>query len=223
MSIATVGAAGYIYFEGWRNWNYAKARRTFVFSETNFYNNKNYACFFLQPISYESEFFFWVNVLPLFYASVLVERNLGVFYWGGAYLFNCSTSALSQIVYQRHIGYKEVQRRGRMSNNNGNLTLFFTSLFSAIAPHYRIFGGGQLTTVYFWHILLAVMIIYFTGKSYTSPSHGRHGKSTFYTPNRFSRSERNSLLCRCLWTHVGRPNKGKVVAQSMRQYVAIFK
>jgi len=95
LTVMMTGAAAYIYFQGWQKWNYAKAKKTFVFSETNFYNNKNYACLFLQPISYESEFFFYTNLLPLFYSSLLVERHLGIFFWGGAYLFNCATSALS--------------------------------------------------------------------------------------------------------------------------------
>ena len=83
------------------------------------------------------------------------------------------------MIYQRQIGYKEVRRRGRMTNNNGNATLFFASLFSALAPNYTLYQGGALTTVYFWHISLAIGMMYFTGKSYSSPTHGRHGKYLF--------------------------------------------
>lgn len=95
LTLLMTGAAAYIYFEGWQKWNYARARRTFVFSETNFFNNRNYACLFLQPISFESEFFFYANIAPMVYSSILVERHLGVYFWLGAYLLNCVTSAVS--------------------------------------------------------------------------------------------------------------------------------
>lgn len=95
MTLLMTGAAAYIYFEGWQKWNFARARRTFVFSETNFFNNKNFACLFLQPISYESEFFFYTNLVPMIFSSFLVERHLGIFFWAGSYVVNCLTSALS--------------------------------------------------------------------------------------------------------------------------------
>ena len=66
-----------------------------MFSETNFFNLGNYACLFLQPISFESEFFFYANMLPMFVSAMMVERHLGIFYFTGAYLVNAVTSALS--------------------------------------------------------------------------------------------------------------------------------
>jgi hypothetical protein len=87
------GAACYIYLEGWQKWNHLKAKKMFVFSETNFFNNKNYQCLFLQPISFESNFYFYANIVPMFVASMMIERHLGVVYWVGAYLANCLTSA----------------------------------------------------------------------------------------------------------------------------------
>ena len=134
----------------------------FVFSETNFYNNKNYLCALLNPISFESEYFFYLNMPFMFLSSMLVERNLGIFYWTGAFLTNATVSALTTVGYHRHIGYKEVRKRGRMANFNGNLTLFWSSLFTTLAPNYVLIGGGAYSTVYFWHVLVMMAAIYFT-------------------------------------------------------------
>ena len=102
-------------------------------------------------------------MIPLFVASALVERNLGVFFWVGAYGLNCATSALTSVIYQRQIGYKAVQKRGRMANNNGNATLFFAALFSFLMPNYKIYQGrNAATTFYFGYLFAAMCIIYFT-------------------------------------------------------------
>ena len=112
--LATASAA-YIYYWGWQKWNHLRAKRAFVFSEVNFLIHKNYHSLFLQPISWESEFFFYLNMPALFYASMLVERYLGMRTWVMAFTANCVTSALTQVAYQRHVGYKKYQRRGRMA------------------------------------------------------------------------------------------------------------
>ena len=60
LSILITGASAAIYYY-WINWNHLRAYRAFVFSETNFVNYHNYHSLLLQPISFESEFFFYAN------------------------------------------------------------------------------------------------------------------------------------------------------------------
>lgn len=100
LSIMIAGGSCYIYSR-WINWNYLRAQRAFVFSETNFLKNKNYHSLLLQPISFESEFGFYTNLPAMLYASILVERHLGVFFFTGAYLANAVLSAGTQAIYQR--------------------------------------------------------------------------------------------------------------------------
>jgi hypothetical protein len=68
-----------------------------------------------------------------------------------------------------------------MSNNNGNISLFMTSLFTALAPNFRIYAGGKYTTIYFWHLLAVVASIYFMSKSYTDKGYGRHDNEIHYS------------------------------------------
>ena len=50
-----------------------------------------------------------------------------------------------------------------MANFNGNNTLFMASLFTFLAPNYKLYTGNfQATTLYFGYILAAYMVIYFT-------------------------------------------------------------
>lgn len=86
-------------YQCWLNWNNLRSQRAFVFSETNFLKNKNYHSMILQPISFESEFFFYGNVPGLFYAGMLVERHLGMRLLVGAYLANCVLSAATSMIY----------------------------------------------------------------------------------------------------------------------------
>lgn len=99
----------------WVNWNHLRSQRAFVFSETNFLKNKNYHSLLLNPISFESEFHFYTNLPAMFYAGMLIERNLGIYYFTGAYLLNALISAGVTTFYHRQIGYKSVRQRGRMA------------------------------------------------------------------------------------------------------------
>ena len=115
-------------------WNYLKSQRAFVFSETNFLKNKNYHSLLLMPISFESEFFFYLNFPAMFYSGMLVEKYLGPKIFIGLYLANAVISGLTKVFHERQIGYRQVQRRGRMANNNGNISLFFMAFFSLFRP-----------------------------------------------------------------------------------------
>ena len=127
-----------------------------------------YQSFFLAPLSYENKFYFWLNLPGLFYASSLIEMSLGPAYLAGIYLFGCTASALTSVATHRHLGFKKVQQRGRLSNYNGNTTLFMVCLFSALFPHYQLYGGRtQATTAYFWWLAIAYGLVFFSNNGTT--------------------------------------------------------
>ena len=96
---------------------------------------------------------------------MLIERYLGVFKLGGALLINSLVSALTTTIYQRKIGYREVRKRGRMANHNGNVTLFLVSFFSFIHPNYLLYSSKfQVANIYFWYILVIYGVMYFTNQ-----------------------------------------------------------
>ena len=68
----------------------------------------NYQSIFLNPVSYESNFFFYLNFPGLVYASFLIERGMGFRFLLAAYLANCLLSAATTVVYHRLIGFKKV-------------------------------------------------------------------------------------------------------------------
>ena len=59
-----------------------------------------------MPISFESEFFFYMNLPAMFYSGMLIERYLGPSAFVGIYLANAVSSGLTKIWYERQIGYK---------------------------------------------------------------------------------------------------------------------
>ena len=147
----------------WNTWNYQRAHRSFVFSEMNVTAQGNYQSILLNPISFEQNFFFYLNFPGLLYASYLIERTLGSRYLAGAFLINCAVAALTTSFYHRQIGFKKVQQRGKIANSNGNGTLFITTLFSTLAPHYTIFKGGSMaTTIFFYYLAIFYGLLFFT-------------------------------------------------------------
>ena len=67
-------------------------------------------------------------------------------------------------------------------SNNGNSTLFFTTLFAFLAPQYRIFGSGSvLTTFYFWYLLVLYGLLYFTKQGSAKYNVGFQLQSKFTT------------------------------------------
>lgn len=79
------------------------------------------------------------------------------------------------------MGFVKSQRRGRMTNHNGNATLFFATFFSFLMPAYKIISGKSVaTTMYFYFILAAYGMLYFTklldmsGNVYAKPSNETH-------------------------------------------------
>ena len=158
-----LGATSCAIFHYWGVWNNRRAERTFVFSEMNFFKNKNYQTFLLSPLSFENSFFFYTNLPGLLYAGYLIERKFGSKVLMGAYLLNCTASALTTTVVHRKIGYHEVQRRGRFSNTNGNLALYLVSLFTTCKPDYRLYYGKYMATnIYFGYLMAAYLVLYFT-------------------------------------------------------------
>lgn len=67
------------------------------------------------------------------------------------------------MINHRRIGFAEVRKRGRMSNHNGNITLFLSSVLVASMPQLVLYSGkSRATTVYFTYIWLSYMVLYFT-------------------------------------------------------------
>ena len=155
----------------WQTWNWRKAHLNFNFSETTFWNLGYYQTLFLCPLSFENNFFFYANLPGLIYSGLLIERHLGPAVLLGAYLTNCLVSAGTTTAVHRQIGYHRVLQRGRMANDNGNITLFLTTLFSVAAPNYAIYKGGSFATSFFFYYLLAFYgLLFFTQHLTLSPT-----------------------------------------------------
>jgi hypothetical protein len=67
----------------------------------NVLNQGNYQSILLNPLSFEQNFFFFLNFPGLVYASYLIERSLGSRFLLGAYLLDCGVSALTTALYHR--------------------------------------------------------------------------------------------------------------------------
>ena len=81
----------------------------------------------------------------------------------GAYLLNCTVSALTTAFYHRQIGFRAVQQRGRIANNNGNSALFLSTLFAIVAPQYRVIAGKSMArSFFFYYIPVFYGILFFT-------------------------------------------------------------
>lgn len=100
----------------------------------------------------------------------MIEKFLGARVLLGAYLANSLVSAATTVYVHRKIGFHKVQQRGRFSNSNGNATLFFVSLFTAISPGYRMYAGkGLLTTIFFYYLTSFYYLLFFTNH-FTDPN-----------------------------------------------------
>ena len=156
-----------------------------MFTETNFYNLGNYHSLLLSPLSYENNFFFWLTLPGLLYSSFLIEKYLGAGVLVGSYLANCVVSAATTCVVHRQIGFHKVQQRGRVSNMNGNATLFFTTMFTAIAPSYRMFAGKHMATTFFFYYITGIYYLLFFTNHVTDPKmeqfkHAQNYNETHY-------------------------------------------
>ena len=147
----------------WNTWNYQRAHKSFVFSEMNVLNLHNYQSILLNPISFEQNFFFYLNFPGLVYAAYIIEKSMGSRVLIVAYLMNCTVSALTTAFYHRQIGFKAVQQRGRIANNNGNAALFLSTLFAMVAPQYRVIAGKTMArSFFFYYIPVFYGILFFT-------------------------------------------------------------
>ena len=140
LSLLMTASSLFIY-KCWLDWNTLRCNRAFVFSETNFIKNKNYHSMFLQPISFEDGFHMVMNLPAMLYAGRLVEKYAGPKYFIGLFAINAVISAITTYCFQRHIGYREMRRRGRQANHNGNISLFFISFLTTFIPNYMIYQG----------------------------------------------------------------------------------
>ena len=94
---------------------------------------------------------------------MLVERHLGPGILIGTYLANCLISAATTATAHRKIGYRKVMQRGRISNTNGNFTLFLTTFFTGLAPSYAIYQGRSMaSTFFFYYLLVFYGLLFFT-------------------------------------------------------------
>ena len=168
----------------WQTRNHKRAQNAFVFSEINFFRNKNYHCLLLQPLAFESQFHMLMNLPAMFYSGILIEKHLGIIYFIGIFIANCITSAGVQLWYQRQIGYRDYRRRGRMANFNGNISMFFISFLTGLLPNYKIYSGQKMaTTFYFYYLLVAYCLIYFTQMQNFRKNviHARNDNETHYS------------------------------------------
>ena len=101
----------------------------------------------------------------------------------GAYLLNCAVSALATSFYHRQIGFRAVQQRGRIANNNGNATLFLSTLFAVIAPQYPVIAGKTMArSFFFYYIPVFYGILFFTKHiASTSYKYARNDNETHYS------------------------------------------
>ena len=174
VSLALTGGSIAVYY-CWQTWNHRRSRTNFIFTETNFYNLKNYHSLLLSPISFENNFFFYTSLPGLLYSSTLIERYLGYRVLIGSYIANCLVSAATTVYVHRQIGFHKVQQRGRISNSNGNATLFLSCLFGSFAPGYRIHRGKHLaTTIFFYYLVGAYLLLYFTSHLTDAKSQFKH-------------------------------------------------
>ena len=98
LSMAMLGASLYIY-KCWNDWNTLRCNRAFVFSETNFFKNKNYHSLFLQPISFEDPFHMLLNAPAMLYAGRLIEKYAGPGLFLGLFAANAVLSAMAMLVF----------------------------------------------------------------------------------------------------------------------------
>lgn len=168
LTFLMTGASAMIYYQ-WGKMTPRQARNNFVFTETNFYNLGHYQSLFLAPLSYENGMFFAANLPGFFYSAMLVERFCGPSGLAAAYLLNCCVSAATTVAAHRQIGYHKVQQRGRLSNTNGNMTLFLMSLFAAMAPSYKIFQSVYFS-VPFYFIPVSYCVLFFMDHSPVNPN-----------------------------------------------------
>jgi len=75
----------------------------------NVLNQKNYQSLILNPISFETNFFFYMNIPGLIYTAWLIERFMGAKTLIISYLMNCAVSAATTAFYHRQIGFRKVQ------------------------------------------------------------------------------------------------------------------
>jgi len=145
ITLALTGTACAIHYY-WGIWNYARARQHFVVAEMNLTIHNRWESAFLSPLSFQSPFLFWLSLPGLIYSAFLIERAVGSISLIGAIFGNCITSLLTTIIYHRQIGFKEVMKRGRMSNNNGNTVMFLSTLFATLIPNYYLLRGRSVLT-----------------------------------------------------------------------------
>ena len=161
ITLVLAGSTAFIHYF-WNNWNFERAKRNFVFSEMNMLNGNPQSALF-YPISFEIPFYFVANIPGLLLSGFYIEKYFGSKILIGLFLANWWVSAITTAINHRRIGFAEVRRRGRMSNHNGNITLFLSSVLVGWNPNKIIYPGKRsLTTIYFYYIWIAYLIIYFT-------------------------------------------------------------
>ena len=104
----------------------------------NLINNKALHSLILSPISFEHPLYFASNLPGIAMASYLIETRFGSLRFLLLYLSNAALSALSTIIWHRHIGFREVRRRGRSANHNGNAGVFLTCAFAFSQTSYYL-------------------------------------------------------------------------------------
>jgi len=154
----------------WQTWPHRKSRTHLIFCETNFYNLKQYQTLLISPLSYENNFFFYCSLPGLAYSSFLVERYLGARTLLLSYFANCLASAATTVYVHRQIGFHKVNQRGRMSNTNGNTSLFLSMMFTTLVPGYMMMSGKSVMSQLPFGILAASYFLLFFSNHLSDPT-----------------------------------------------------
>ena len=173
LTLVISGASLYIYYL-WPKLTPLQSRTHFTFSEMNLIRNKAVHSLFLAPISFEHPLFFLTNIPGITLAAYLIETRFGSLKLLTIYTLNALASGLVTSAWHRHIGYKEVMRRGRAANHNGNAGLFLTSAYAmSYSNFYLRRGSSYLTSVPFAIIPIFYILFYF----FPNPEQGKRKAS----------------------------------------------
>ena len=134
----------------------------------NLKNNYAYHTVLLSPIAFEDKFYFLINLPGMALASYLIEWSFGSRILIMSYLFNAGISAATTVWWHWHIGFFEVWKRGRVSNHNGNVTLFLTTFLACMAPGFMIYNGKKFYSKIPFFIIPFIYFLFYFQSSFIS-------------------------------------------------------
>ena len=180
LTLVISGASLYIYYL-WPRLTPLQSRNHFTFSEMNLIKNKAIHTIFLAPIAFEHPLFFLTNIPGITLAAYLIETRFGSLKLLTVYAINAIISALVTSAWHRHIGYKEVMRRGRTANHNGNAGLLLTIAFAMSCSNFYLRRGSSFfTSIPFAIIPIFYVLFYFFPNPENNKARARNTNETHY-------------------------------------------